>query len=113
KKAVTHYATIDAAADRAALVALRPLTGRKHQLRVHLAAAGFPIVGDRKYGGQGATIDGVSPSLHLLCHTMRFPHPKTGRMLSVTAPIVGQFKETIDFFDFDIGALSAVEWPTD
>ena len=54
KRAVTFYATVDVAGGRAAWLGLMPLTGRGHQLRVHCAALGTPILGDRKYGGAGA-----------------------------------------------------------
>src|SRR6478736_7599636 len=50
----TRYRVIDRVGNRAAWVELQPLTGRTHQLRVHLAAIGHPIVGDGKYGGQDA-----------------------------------------------------------
>src|SRR3546814_12390536 len=50
----TRYRVIDRAGNRAAWVELHPLTGRTHQLRVHMAAIGHPIVGDGKYGGQEA-----------------------------------------------------------
>ena len=52
--AKTRYRVIDRASDKAAWVELEPLTGRTHQLRVHMAAIGHPIVGDGKYGGRDA-----------------------------------------------------------
>ncbi|MDB5692751.1 MAG: RluA family pseudouridine synthase, partial [Alphaproteobacteria bacterium] len=56
--AKTRYRLIDRAGSRAAWVELQPLTGRTHQLRVHMAAIGHPIVGDGKYGGQEAFLTG-------------------------------------------------------
>lgn len=62
------------------LVEGRPHTGRTHQLRVHLAGGGNPIVGDRLYGGVGAR----RVALHAA--RLRIPHPVTGEPLEVTAP---------------------------
>ena len=54
----TRYRVLDRAGNRAAWVELQPLTGRTHQLRVHMAAIGHPIVGDGKYGGPEAFLTG-------------------------------------------------------
>ena len=82
--ALTRYRTL-AAADGAALVELRPLTGRMHQLRVHLAHLGRPILGDARYGG--ALMLGGEPVPRLMLHALalRFPHPDGGER-TVTAP---------------------------
>ncbi|MEC7237546.1 MAG: RluA family pseudouridine synthase [Pseudomonadota bacterium] len=65
---------IDAAGVRMALVALRPRTGRTHQLRVHMAHAGHPIVGDGKYGGAASHVGGVvAARLHLHAWRRRLP----------------------------------------
>ena len=73
KTAITDYQTLDEAGHGAAFIAMRPVTGRTHQLRVHSAAIQCPIVGDGKYGGSTAQIDGISPKLHLFCRSMSFP----------------------------------------
>jgi len=65
-------------------VALEPLTGRTHQLRVHMQALGHPIVGDTLYGGNAK---GSSPRLLLHAHTLDFKHPVTGEMLNLLAPL--------------------------
>ncbi len=65
------------------LVALEPVTGRSHQLRVHLAWLGCPIVGDRLYGPD-ATARGA---LALVARSMRFPHPVSESMLGFEAAI--------------------------
>ncbi len=108
KKAISHYQTLDDAG-RVAFVAMQPVTGRTHQLRVHAAAIGCPIVGDGKYGGGAARIEGVSPKLHLFCRSLTFRHPKTSRMMTLAAPLSGHMFETWKFFSFDADAKC--EWP--
>ena len=72
--AFTRYRTLGAT-DGAALVELSPRTGRMHQLRVHLASIGRPIVGDARYGG-ALTLNGVAaPRLLLHAYGLRFQHP--------------------------------------
>ena len=81
----TRYRVIERAGNRAAWVELQPLTGRTHQLRVHMAAIGHPIVGDGKYGGQDAFLTGaISRKLHLHARRLRIDHPDGGR-IDVTA----------------------------
>lgn len=109
KPAITHFQTIDEAGPSVAFLALRPVTGRTHQLRVHCAAMGTPVVGDGKYGGQPAHIDGVSGKLHLFCRSMTFPHPTTRVSMTLTAPLTGHMKDSWTFFGFDKDAL--VDWP--
>lgn len=109
KRAVTDYRVVDEAGRRAAFLALRPRTGRTHQLRAHCAAIGAPIVGDFKYGAAAARLDGVAEKLHLFCKTMTIPHPRTGAALVLSAPLGGHMKESWEFFGFDAGAR--VEWP--
>lgn len=75
----TRYRTLVADAD-AALVELAPLTGRMHQIRVHLAFRGRPIAGDARYGG-ALRLKGVAVE-RLMLHALalRFPHPAGGEM---------------------------------
>lgn len=65
-------------------VTLRPETGRKHQLRVHAAMAGFPICGDRRYGAEAAR---RWPRLALHAAELGFVHPGTGVDLTVSSPL--------------------------
>ena len=68
---------------------LLPLTGRTHQLRVHCAAMGTPIVGDGKYGGRGAFPESLAEAktLHLLARELALPDPEVGTPLRVSAPL--------------------------
>jgi tRNA pseudouridine32 synthase/23S rRNA pseudouridine746 synthase len=64
-------------------LALEPVTGRSHQLRVHLAAIGHAIVGDELYGPQAVT----APRLMLHACALSLPHPSDGRTLTVTSVV--------------------------
>ncbi|MCG8503416.1 MAG: RluA family pseudouridine synthase [Sphingomonadales bacterium] len=100
KPAQTYYAMVDSVADKASWVALMPRTGRTHQLRVHMAAIGHPIVGDGKYGGAEAFLSGgVSRKLHLHARHIALPHPGGGA-LSVTAPLPAHMTASWAFFGF-------------
>ncbi|WP_137180063.1 RluA family pseudouridine synthase [Roseomonas sp. AR75] len=100
-RAVTDFRTLDAARRRAAWLELNPITGRTHQLRVHCAEAlGCPILGDGKYGGAGAHLEGLPGQLHLHARALRFPHP-AGGTLEVSAPLPPHMKETFVFLGFE------------
>jgi 23S rRNA pseudouridine955/2504/2580 synthase len=82
----SRYRVIDRAGNSACWMELQPLTGRTHQLRVHLAAIGHPIVGDGKYGGKDAFLSGsISRKMHLHARRIIIDHPD-GTPLDVTAP---------------------------
>ncbi len=86
KRAVTHYRVIDALGQNMSWVELMPVTGRTHQLRVHMMEIGHPIVGDGKYGGREAfpsdTAMRLSKKLHL--HARRLIVPDE---FDLTAPL--------------------------
>ena len=92
--AVTRYRTL-AADDHAALVELVPRTGRMHQLRVHLASIGRPIVGDARYGG--ALVLTGTPVTRLMLHAQAlvFPHPAGGER-RVEAPVPSDMRALIE-----------------
>jgi len=85
-RALTTWRTLDSAGRRATLAELSPHTGRTHQLRVHCAALGCPILGDAKYGGADAVWEGFPTKLHLHAHAIRIPHP-SGGILDAAAPL--------------------------
>ncbi|MBI5505659.1 MAG: RluA family pseudouridine synthase [Deltaproteobacteria bacterium] len=74
----------------ATLIEARPLTGRTHQIRVHLAARGWPILGDSVYGGTRAPAMIGRQALHAA--SIEFAHPDTGRRLTVSAPLPSDFE---------------------
>jgi 23S rRNA pseudouridine955/2504/2580 synthase len=97
----SRYRVIDRAGNRAAWVELQPLTGRTHQLRVHMAAIGHPIVGDGKYGGPEAFLSGtISRKMHLHARRLIIDHPD-GAPLDVTAPLPEHFAMGMDQLGFD------------
>ena len=97
----TRYRVIDRAGNRAAWVELQPLTGRTHQLRVHMAAIGHPIVGDGKYGGPDSFLTGsISRKMHLHARRLIIDHPD-GTPLDVTAPLPEHFAASMAQLGFD------------
>jgi 23S rRNA pseudouridine955/2504/2580 synthase len=97
----TRYRVIERAGNAAAWVQLEPYTGRTHQLRVHMAAIGHPIVGDGKYGGQDAFLTGgISRKMHLHARRLRVDHPD-GSKLDVTAEPPRHFIESVQMLGFD------------
>ena len=85
KASITEFRTV-ASSGGITLVEARPLTGRTHQIRVHLASLGLPILGDATYGGQPAE------RMMLHCSAMTFQNAK-GVEIKVTAPLDGAFAE--------------------
>jgi 23S rRNA pseudouridine1911/1915/1917 synthase len=78
------------ATENASLVLLTPKTGRTHQLRVHMASVGHPLLGDDLYGAE----DGIPRHL-LHAANLRFPLPRKGQTLSVTAPLPPDFEAAL------------------
>lgn len=110
--AKTRYRVVDHAGERAAWVELEPLTGRTHQLRVHMAAIGHPIVGDGKYGGPDAFLTGaVSRKMHLHARRLIISEPATkdgsGGKLDITAELPQHFAASMEVLGFDQGLSDA------
>ena len=91
-RAVTEYQTIDHAGQKLAWLELHPLTGRTHQLRVHCAESGFPVLGDNIYGS-APRIGG--PRLHLHAREIVVPLYKNKPPIKVTAPVPEHMKERL------------------
>jgi len=77
------------------LVLARPHTGRTHQIRIHLAAAGFPVLADGLYGSEPEV-----PALGLARHALHawkleFDHPRTGKRMLLEAPLADDMKEAV------------------
>ena len=107
--ATTHYSVIDRVAHKVAWVSLKPVTGRQHQLRAHMALIGHPIVGDGKYEGDRVLADsGIEPKLHLHARRLVLPHPIAGRaMIDVTAPLPPHMRKSWDLLGLDADRFEA------
>ncbi|MBM7117143.1 RluA family pseudouridine synthase [Archangium primigenium] len=96
KPALTDYRVLESF-DGAALVEVDLLTGRTHQIRVHLSEAGHPLLGDTLYGagrkpkGQGAEAQAIVGRQALHAWKLAFPHPRTGKVLRLEAPLPPDF----------------------
>lgn len=116
KPAVTYYEVVERFRGYA-LVRCKPQTGRTHQIRVHLAHIGHPIVADRAYSGRdkltvadllepsnGSRIDEAAPGADVVlidrqalhAHGLRFIHPSTGKELALSAPLPADMSRTLD-----------------
>jgi len=99
--AKSRYRVIERAGNRAAWVELQPFTGRTHQLRVHMAAIGHPIVGDGKYGGPEAFLTGgISRKMHLHSRRIAVDHPDGGK-IDVEAELPSHFADSLVGLGFD------------
>jgi 23S rRNA pseudouridine955/2504/2580 synthase len=101
QSAVTHYAVVDRAGQQVAFVSLKPVTGRQHQLRAHMAILGHPILGDKKYHGDKDLPEGIPNKLHLHARRISFPHPSGEGMVDVTAPLPEHMTRTFADFGFE------------
>jgi 23S rRNA pseudouridine955/2504/2580 synthase len=101
KFSLTEYAVMATAGTEFAWVAARPITGRTHQIRVHLASLGTPIVGDFKYGGTESRGRGdIADKLHLHARSIDIGRPDGGR-LQVTAPLSPHMVKSWKLLGFD------------
>ena len=102
QSARTRYRIVERAGNTCAWVELQPYTGRTHQLRVHMAAIGHPIVGDGKYGGKESFLTGtISRKMHLHARRIRIDHP-AGHQIDVRADLPPHMKDSFADLGFEI-----------
>ena len=107
--AVTYYAVVDTAAQQLAWVSLKPVTGRTHQLRAHMAHIDHPIVGDPKYFSKEnwELPGGLQNRLHLMARRIVVPHPRGGT-IDITAPLPPHMQQTWNLIGFDAGRYDPI-----
>src|ERR1035441_5012011 len=100
--AVTYYAVVETAAQKLAWISLKPVTGRTHQLRAHMAHVGNPIIGDPKYFNieNWELPGGMQNKLHLLARRISVPHPRGGT-IDVSAPLPPHMEQSWNLLGFD------------
>lgn len=108
--AVTYYAVVEPAAHKFAWISLKPVTGRTHQLRAHMAHVGNPIVGDPKYFNieNWEFPGGVQNKLHLLARRIAVPHPRGGT-IDVSAPLPPHMEQSWNLLGFDAKRYDPIE----
>ena len=100
KSAVTHFTTVKKFA-RASLVEVTLETGRTHQIRVHFADAGFPLLADTLYGGRQMAKDAPMHRQALHAWKLSFVHPRTGKQVSFEAPLPDDFSAALQTLESD------------
>ena len=107
--AVTYYAVVETSARTLAWLSLKPVTGRTHQLRAHMAHVGHPIVGDPKYFSKEnwELPGGLQNRLHLLARRIVAPHPRGGT-IDITAPLPPHMLQTWNLIGFDAGRYDPI-----
>ncbi len=108
--AVTYYAVVETAASKLAWVSLKPVTGRTHQLRAHMAHIEHAIVGDPKYfnRAQWELPGGLQNRLHLLARRIVIPHPRGG-VIDATAPLPPHMQQSWNLLGFDTKRFDPIE----
>lgn len=99
KHSITDYAVVSTAGQRAAWVAMKPVTGRTHQLRFHMSELETSILGDDRYTTRKEVPQGVASGLHLHARSIILPQ-KRGKPLTITAPLPPHMAETFATLGF-------------
>ena len=98
KPAITRYRAI-ASTDESSLVEVEIPTGRSHQIRIHFAEAGHPLLGDTAYGGPVAVAGMAIPRQMLHASELSFEHPVTGLLLELHSPLPEDFRKVMAALD--------------
>jgi 23S rRNA pseudouridine955/2504/2580 synthase len=108
--AVTYYAVVETAAQKLAWVSLKPVTGRTHQLRAHMAHIDHAIVGDPKYFNKEnwALPGGLQNRLHLLARRIVIPHPRGG-VIDATAPLPPHMLQSWNLLGLEADRFDPIE----
>jgi 23S rRNA pseudouridine955/2504/2580 synthase len=108
--AVTYYAVVETAAQKLSWLSLKPVTGRTHQLRAHMAHIRHPIVGDPKYFNieSWELPGGMQNKLHLLARRIAVPHPRGG-VIDVSAPLPPHMQQSWNLLGFDAKRYDPIE----
>ncbi len=108
--AVTYYAVVETAGSSLAWISLKPVTGRTHQLRAHMAHINHPIVGDPKYFSREnwELPGGLQNRLHLLAHRIVVPHPRGG-IIDTTAPLPPHMQQSWNLLGLDAKRYDPIE----
>lgn len=108
--AVTYYAVVETAAQKMAWISLKPVTGRTHQLRAHMAHVGNPIIGDPKYFNieNWPFPGGMQDKLHLLARRLVVPHPRGGT-IDISAPLPPHMQQSWNLLGFDASRYDPIE----
>lgn len=100
KDALTYFKVVDHVGKMLSWLALSPVTGRTHQLRVHCQSLGTPILSDGKYGGSKAFVEGMDKKLHLHARNISLPD-HTGKKITIEAPLPDHMQSTWDRLGLD------------
>jgi 23S rRNA pseudouridine955/2504/2580 synthase len=108
--AVTYYAVVETAGSKLAWVSLKPVTGRTHQLRAHMAHIDHAIIGDPKYFNKEnwEFPGGLQNRLHLLARRIAIPHPRGG-VIDVSAPLPPHMQQSWNLLGFDASRFDPIE----
>lgn len=108
--AVSYYAVIDTMAQKLSWLSMKPVTGRTHQLRVHAAEIGHPILGDPKYFDveNWEIPGGIQHKLHLHARRIVVPHPRGKGTIDISAPLPPHMEQTFNLLGWDVSRYDPI-----